>query len=508
MEGYILEAKKIVKTFPGVRALGGVNLSVRKGEVHAIVGENGAGKSTLIQVLGGVYTPDEGEIMLDSEKVTFETPRAANAKGISIVSQELSLVPILSVAENIFANRQPVKKFNMIDWKSLYKSTKEILSQFNIDFIDPGTPAKDLSIANQQIVEILKAISLNPKVLILDEPTSSLTDIEVKLLFNNIRKLKEKGMSFIYISHHLNEIFEIADTVTVLRDGEYICEANVCDIDEEYLVTNMVGRKVENIYGKKSDDSKIGDVIFQAKKLSLSGLFKDISFEVRAGEIVGFAGLIGAGRTEVASAIFGSIPAHKGEIWLKGEKITIRSPVDAIKAGIGYMTEDRKYNGLYLNFTLKSNFISNRLKAFCRKGFINEKQVDESARNNIKQFRVSTPSAEQLVRNLSGGNQQKVLLGTWLGIDPIFLIVDEPTKGVDVGAKNEIYLILRELARSGVAIMLISSDLQEILGMADRVLVMKEGLIVGELNNMVATEEKVIALATNVKINNQEGTGK
>ena len=466
MGNYILEAKGIVKTFPGVKALGGVDLKVKKGEVHAIVGENGAGKSTLMLVLGGVHIPDEGEIVLDGEKVSFDSSHAANEKGISIVFQELSLVPNLSVAENIFANRQPTKFFDIIDWKKLNNDTKTVLGQFNIDFIDPATLVKDLSLSNQQVVEILKAMSSNPKVLILDEPTSSLTDVEVKQLFNNIRILKEKGISFIYISHHLHEIFEIADTVTVLRDGKFICEANVKEINEEYLITNMVGRNVENIYGKRSDDEKIGNVIFQAKGLSLTRVFKDINFEVKAGEIVGFAGLIGAGRTEVASAIFGSNPVYSGETWLKGKKINARNPFDAIKAGIGYMSEDRKGNGLYLKFTLKANFISNRLKKFSINGFINEKQVDDCVKKSIDDFRVHTPSMNQLVENLSGGNQQKVLLGTWLGISPIFLIVDEPTKGVDVGAKSEIYIILRELAKTGVGIMLISSDLQEVLGIS------------------------------------------
>jgi len=499
MESYILEAKGIVKTFPGVKALNGVDLKLKKGEVHALVGENGAGKSTLMLVLGGVYNPDEGEVIIDGEQVVLDSPHDANQKGISIVYQELSLVPNLSVAENIFANRQPVKAFNMIDWKVLNEKTREMLAQFDIHYIDPTTLVKDLSIANQQVVEILKAMSFSPKVLILDEPTSSLTDIEVKQLFRNIRILKDKGISFIYISHHLHEIFEIADTVTVLRDGEYICDARVKDIDEEFLVTNMVGRKIENIYGRRSKDAQVGDVLFKVNKISRTYTFEDISFEVKKGEVVGFAGLVGAGRTELGRAIFGAEPAESGEMYLDGRKVVIKNTRQAIKNGIGYMTEDRKTQGLYLNFSLKSNFISNHLKDFCIYGFISEKKVNQNGQSSIENFRVVTPSPEQTVRNLSGGNQQKVLLGIWFGIKPKLLIVDEPTRGVDVGAKSDIYNLLRKLAKTGVGIILISSDLPEVLGLSDRILVMKQGKIVGEVDREEATEEKVIALATGVQ---------
>ena len=500
MPDIILEARGITKTFPGVKALDRVDLRVKQGEVHALVGENGAGKSTLMLTLAGIHKPNEGEIYLDGEKVTFDSPHDAHQKGIGIVFQELSLVPNLSVAENIFAHRQPIKRFNMIDSKRLYDQTREMLALFDITEIDPSTEVRELSIANQQVVEILKAMSLNPKVLILDEPTSSLTDIEVKELFKNINTLKERGISFIYISHHLPEIFEIADTVTVLRDGQYVCDAQVQDINEDFLVTKMVGRTIGNIYGQRSPDTKIGHVLFETKQLSRQGVFEDVTFHVDAGEIVTFAGLVGAGRTEVGRAIFGAEPADSGTIYLEGRQLSIKTPQQAIEHGIGYMSEDRKNQGLYLRFDLKSNFVANRLRNFCNTiGFLNDRKIEEYAGQCVRDFGVVTPSVHQDVNNLSGGNQQKVLLGSWFGIQPKLLIVDEPTKGVDVGAKSDIYKLLRNLAERGVGILMISSDLSEVLGLSDRILVMKNGRIASELSREEATEENVVAIASGVQ---------
>lgn len=497
---YVMEAKGIVKIFPGVRALDGVDLKLKKGEVHAIVGENGAGKSTLMLALGGIHIPDEGEIYLDGEKVEFASAHDALEKGISIVHQELSLVPSLSVAENIFANRQPTNKFNMIKKEQLYKQTKEMLSLFNIDNVDPFTLVKELSIANQQVVEILKAMSYHPKVLILDEPTSSLTEVEKVRLFQNIKTLKKTGISFLYISHHLQEIFEIADQITILRDGVYICNAKVSDINEEYLITNMVGHKIENIYGKRTKDQRIGKVKLEVKNINQKKCFKNINFQIREGEIVGFSGLIGAGRTEIGRAIFGAEPIQSGEIWLEGKKVQIKSPQDAIALGVGYMSEDRKQEGLYTAFTIKANLIANRLKDFTSKGFLKEKNIGGIAEDAVKKFEIATPSVNQMVCNLSGGNQQKVLLAEWFGINPKILIVDEPTRGVDVGAKSEIYYLLRNLAKSGVGIMMISSDLPEVLGVSDRIIVVRNGEIVGEISAKVATEEHIISLASGVEV--------
>jgi ABC-type sugar transport system ATPase subunit len=495
MAEFILEAKGISKTFPGVRALNNVSLKIRKGEVHAIVGENGAGKSTLMLILGGIYKPDWGEIFVDGQEVWFDSAHDANLKGIGVVYQELSLAQNLSVAENIFANRQPVRAFNLIDRKALYQQTNEMLALANADNIDPDMLVKDLSVANQQVVEILKAMSFNPKVLILDEPTSSLTSTEVNQLFKNIKLLKERGVAVIYISHHLSELFEVADTVTVLRDGEYVYDGNIKDIDEDLLITKMVGRKIENIFGCRSESQNIGGKIFEVNNLKREGVFENINFHINAGEIVGFAGLVGAGRTEVGRSIFGAEPPDSGTVTLDGKVLEIKNPNQAITNHIGYMSEDRKAQGLFLSFGLASNLIANRMKDFSRRGFINTKMVEENARDSINEFRIVTSGINQVVNNLSGGNQQKVLLSSWFGIKPRVLIVDEPTRGVDVGARSEIYELLRKLAGAGIAIMLISSDLPEILGISDRIYVMKNGGISGELSRKDATEDRVLTLA-------------
>lgn len=496
MSEYVLEAQGIVKTFPGVRALGGVDFKIRRGEVHALVGENGAGKSTLMMVLGGVYRPDAGEIRIEGEKVVFHSARDAMDKGVGVVYQELSLVPQLSVAENIFANRQPINRFGMVNKRKLHQQTREMLALFDIDFIDPATLVSRLSIANQQVVEILKAMSENPKIIVLDEPTSSLTEVEVKQLFTNIRKLKETGIAFVYISHHLSEIFEIADTATVLRDGMKVVSADVADINENYLVSNMVGRSIDNIFGQRETVHMIGDTIFEARNLTSKGRFEEVSFHIRKGEIVGFSGLVGAGRTELGRAIFGADPLHSGELFLDGKKIVVHSPDQAINAGIAYMTEDRKSLGLFLKFDLRANLAANRLRSFSSRGFMNDKQLDQACDNAVKQFRIVTPSNRQKVINLSGGNQQKVLLSAWVGTNPKLLIVDEPTRGVDVGARCEIYQILRSLANDlGCGILMISSDLPEVLGISDRIYVMKNGRLVAEIPGKEATEESVMRYA-------------
>ena len=495
MTEFILEARGITKVFPGVCALNNVNLQVKQGEVHAVVGENGAGKSTLMLILGGIYRPDGGEIYVDGRKVQFDSAHDANQKGIGVVYQELSLAQNLSVAENIFANRQPVRALNMIDQKLLYKQAAEMLALANASSIKPDMLIKDLSVANQQIVEILKAMSFNPKVLILDEPTSSLTSTEVSQLFKNIKRLKEQGVAVIYISHHLQELFEIADTVTILRDGEHILTSPLKELDEDQIITKMVGRKIENIYGRRSADEKIGATLFEVKNLTRKGAFDNISFHIKSGEIAGFAGLVGAGRTEVGRAIFGAEPPDSGTIILDGKELQIKNPNQAIAHNIGYMSEDRKAQGLFLNFALANNLIANRLKDFSTGGFMSQKLIEENADDSVKNFRIVTPGINQIVNNLSGGNQQKVLLGIWFGIKPRILIVDEPTRGVDVGARSEIYDLLRKLAKTGIAVMLISSDLPEILGISDRIYVMKDGIISGELSREEATEDKVLTLA-------------
>ncbi len=500
MNELILEVRGITKTFPGVKALDSVDFTLRKGSVHALVGENGAGKSTLMMILGGVYRPDSGEILLEGRPASFESSYDANRQGISVVYQELSLVPNLSVAENIYAHRQPVRGFNMIDWNTLQADCEKLLRRFGSESINPRTPVSLLSIAKCQVVEILKAMSVNPKILILDEPTSSLTEVETKELFANIRRLQQEGISIIYISHHLSEIFEIADTVTVLRDGKKVCDAEVSGINEEFLISNMVGRTIGNMYGERSRDEPIGEVLFEARGLTRKGQFADIDLTVRRGEIVGVAGLVGAGRTELGRAIFGAEPAEAGSMELEGRPIAVRNTRQAIQAGIGYLTEDRKAHGLYLGFDLKSNMVANHLKDFVNKlDFLKRRNMDGFAEKNVTDFRIVTPGILQVVNNLSGGNQQKVLVATWFGIQPTFLIVDEPTRGVDVGAKSDIYKSLRQLAAKGVGILLISSDLPEVIGVSDRVYIMREGRIAGELTDADITEEAIIGLATGVQ---------
>lgn len=495
----VLKAKGITKTFPGVKALDKVDFELYEGEVHALVGENGAGKSTLMYILGGVLQPDSGDIYLEDKKVEFENAHIAAMHGISVVYQEFSLVPKLSVAENIFVNRQPISNLNMIKWDELYIKTANMLKLFDVN-IDPRTMVKDLSIANQQVVEILKAMSYDPKVLVLDEPTSCLTEVETRNLFKNIQKLKQSGISIIYISHHLQEIFQIADQVTILRDGKYIATKKVTEVDENDLVSLMVGRQLNDVYGSRQKN--IGNPYFKVEHLSRKGIFEDISFEVQKGEILGVAGLIGAGRSEVARAIFGVEPPDQGCIFLEGNKIQVNNPKRAIKHGIAYLTEDRKNQGLYLNMAYRENLVAPQLDNFCKTlGFLDEKKINNFAEDYKKRFRIATPDIKRQVRNLSGGNQQKVLLSMWVGISPKLLIVDEPTRGVDIGARSDIYQILRHLADQGIGIVMISSDLPEVLGLSDRILVMREGRIVSQLLADEATEEKIIAAATGVKNN-------
>lgn len=496
MGEFLFEARGIEKSFPGVKALNNVNFTLREGEVRALVGENGAGKSTLMMVLGGVYQPEKGEMFIDGKQVHFNNPQESIDNGIGIVFQELSLIRQLSVAENIFYNRQPVNKLGFINKAELNRKAQEMLDLFEIKSFGPKTLVGNLSMANQQIVEILKAMSVNPRIIILDEPTSSLTDVEAQQLFRNVKRLKEKGMAFVFISHHLSEIFDIADTVTVLRDGQTVTNAEVKDIDEDFLITNMVGRSIENIYGERNKEDKIGEVIFEAKNLTRKGAFENVSFQVKKGEIVGLAGLVGAGRTEVGRAIFGADPLDAGQIVLEGKELKINSCDQAIKEGIGYMTEDRKGLGLYLEFSIKQNLVSNQLHKFTHNGMINDKKIAGEADRVIKEYGVATPSAKKAIGELSGGNQQKVLLAEWMSINPRLLIVDEPTRGVDVGAKCEIYKILRKMAgQNNCGIIMISSDLPEVLGVSDRIIIMKDGKISGEIDGKVATEVNVMSLA-------------
>ncbi len=485
----LLFAREIVKTFPGVRALDNVSFELEKGEVHALVGENGAGKSTLMHVLGGVYQPDSGAILLSGEAVTLADTHQAALHGISVVYQEFSLSENLSIAENIFANRQPIGAFGLIDWCALHNDTKEMLDLFDWD-ISPETLVAELSTAKRQVVEILKAMAQNPRVLVLDEPTSSLTASETEMLYRNVRRMRENGQSVIYISHHLAEVFDLADRVTVLRDGKIVETCQVSDVTENELVVKMVGRELADMYGSRK--SAIGEERFRFETA-------DVNLSVRAGEIVGVAGLAGAGRTELGRAIFGLEPLGEARFHLNDGELTITSPEDAIANGIAYLTENRKDDGLFLDMSVRDNCAAPSLSRFGgRAGLMDENAVTEFAEDFRKRFNIVTPDVNQSVGLLSGGNQQKVLLSMWVGIKPKLLIADEPTRGVDVGAKSDIYRMLRGLAAEGVSILLISSDLPEILGMSDRILVMREGRIAAEFTGEEATEEKVIAVASGV----------
>ena len=498
MGDVVLQLRDVVKTFPGVRALDNARLELRRGEVHALVGENGAGKSTLMNIAAGVLRPDSGQILLHGSEVRFANPHHASQNGIAVVFQETSLADNLSIAENVFAGRQPVRWPGLIDWKTLHHQTGCLLQLFELQ-IPPKTLVRDLSIAQRQVVEILKAISLSPQVLILDEPTSSLTKLETDLLFQNIRRLKSTNVAFIYISHHLPEIFEIADRVTILRDGQYVDTLDMKNATEDLIVRKMVGRELANVYGNRSTNR--GDLCLRVVNASRPPSFNSITFDLHQGEILGLAGLVGAGRTELARAIAGIEPLHSGSITLNNQPIRITTPRQAIAHGIGYLTEDRKDQGLFLRMPIRDNCAAPSLRRYTAPGgWMLDRQIRSFAEASRARFNIITPTINQHVGNLSGGNQQKVLLSMWVGIHPKVLIVDEPTRGVDVGARSEIYAILRSLAAANVAIIMISSDLLEVLGLSDRIIVMRSGHIVARLSHSQANEENVIAAATGVEL--------
>lgn len=489
----LLEAVNITKQFPGTLALDHVNVELRAGEIHAIMGENGAGKSTLMKILAGVHSPDTGEIRFEGRPITIVNPHDALRHGINIVYQELSLVPALTVAENIYPGRLPTNIFGMVRYPTLFRNTTQMLSQLNVA-VEARTRVETLSIANQQLVEITKAISSNCKVLILDEPTSALTDYEADILLAFLRRLAASGVGILYISHKLNEIFALADRITVLRDGKYVGTRNTSDVIPDEIVRMMVGRDLGHMYPPKSQ--QIGDVLLEVQNFRLHGASQYNSFSLHKGEILGFAGLIGSGRTELARAVFGAEPHAEGTVILNGSPVRIQSPKKAIKLGIGYLPEDRKVAGLFLEMSLKWNVEATVIQDVSAIGFVSAPKERELAEQYIRKLNISTPGIEQEVQRLSGGNQQKALVAKWLSIQPKILIVDEPTRGIDVGAKREIHFLLRSLAESGVGVIMISSELPEILGMSDRVLVMHEGSIVAEYSAAEATEEKIMRSAS------------
>lgn len=488
----ILEMKGISKHFYGVQALAKVDLRVEEGEVHVLVGENGAGKSTLMKILSGAYQRDSGEIFFDGEKLELSSPLAAQEKGISIIYQEFNLIPGLTVAENIYLGREPQKKSGLVDWKKLYKNTSKVLDRLDTD-INPKILVKKLSVAEQQFVEIAKALSFGSKLIIMDEPSATLTPGEIRKLFNVIENLKADAVSIIYISHHLDELFEIGDSVTVLRDGELISRDQVKDVDKDYIIKQMVGRELTKSFPERKKEP--GEVVLEINNISRAGILNNISFDLRKGEILGIAGLVGSGRTELVRAIYGADLKDKGEIKLFGNKVEINSPKDSIENGIGLLPEDRKQQGLVLEQPVKSNVTLARLEELVDKYLINQNKEEKEVNKFVDDLNIKTPSIETLAKSLSGGNQQKVVLAKWLFTDSNILIFDEPTRGIDVGAKFEIYLLMNKLTELGKSIIMISSDMPEIIGMSDRVLVVHQGEITGEFNKEELTQEKIMQSA-------------
>jgi rhamnose transport system ATP-binding protein len=488
----VMQVQHISKSFGGVHALQDVHFEIFAGEVHAILGENGAGKSTLIKILTGVHPPDEGEMFFEGHPVRFAGTREAQEHGIAAIYQEPSLFPDLDVAENILVGRQPARRLG-IDWKRMYREAGALLRRLGVS-IDPRTKARDLSVAQQQLVEIARALSINARVLIMDEPTSSLTLGEVEELFAIVRQLREAGTAIVFISHRLEELFALADRVTILRDGTYVDTRDMSDVTTEDLIRMMVGRTLGELFPKQAVEA--GEVVLEVEGLAREGSFSGVSFQLRRGEILGMSGLIGAGRTNVARAIFGTEPASAGTIKLDGKVVTINSPDTAMALGIGYVPEDRKEHGLVLKMSIASNITLPVLSHFASLGWLNETQEMQAAKEASKQLEVKMARVEQNAGELSGGNQQKVVLAKWLGTHPKVLILDEPTRGIDVGTKAAVHGLMSGLAAQGMAILMISSELPEVLGMSDRILVMHEGRLTGQFTRAEATQEKLMAAAT------------
>ncbi|WP_233872079.1 sugar ABC transporter ATP-binding protein [Paraburkholderia adhaesiva] len=492
----LISVSRLSKRFPGVRALHDVQFELMAGEVHALMGENGAGKSTLMKILAGVYTRDSGDIVYDGQTVAFQNPREAQSAGIGIIHQELQLMNHLSVAQNMFIGREPRKRFGVfLDEDKLNAQAHDILERMHVK-IDPRAVVGTLTVAKQQMVEIAKALSFDSRVLIMDEPTSALNDAEIAELFRIIRQLKSRGVGVIYISHKMDELKQISDRVTVLRDGEYVATVDTGETSVDTIISMMVGRVLTDATPDHRDSGK-GEIALEVKHLNAGPLVRDVSFALHKGEILGFAGLMGAGRTEVARAVFGADPVDSGEIFVSGAKVTIKQPSDAVARGIGYLSEDRKQFGLATGMDVESNIVMSNLGKFLAFNFfLRRAQIRRTAEHFIKLLAIRTPATTQQVRLLSGGNQQKIVVAKWLERDCDVLFFDEPTRGIDVGAKSEIYKLLRALADEGKAIVMISSELPEILRMSDRVVVMCEGRVTGELRASEATQERIMQLAT------------
>lgn len=497
----VLRLEGIVKTFPGVRALDNVSLTVLPGEVHALMGENGAGKSTLMKVLGGIHQPDEGQIIVGERSAVMTSPLEAKGKGIVFIHQELSLAEELSVAENIYLGELPRKRFGLVDWETLYARTDEILEKLKVGF-DARTRVGDLSIANQQMVEIARALTVDAKAVIFDEPTASLTDAEKVVLFDVIADLQSQGVGIIYISHRMEEIFRITDRISVLRDGTYRGTLNTRETDEEAITQLMIGRKLD--LSRNASHHELGDVALEVQGLSCGHLYQDVSFEVRRGEVVGFYGLVGAGRTEIAETLFGLRDPSSGTILLDGQEVEIDSPHDAIERGISLVPEDRKGQGLVLGMNCRDNMTLPQVDDLKAGPFVaegSEIAIFDQYRDRLD---IRTPGWKQLVGNLSGGNQQKIVIGKWLSMHPNVLIVDEPTRGIDVGSKSEIHNLIRELATQGYAVIVISSEMPEVLHVSDRIVAMYSGRIMRTFTSDEVTEDNLIQAISGISGDNRD----
>lgn len=493
----IISMKNIRKDFSGVPVLKDVDFNIYEGKIMALIGENGAGKSTLMKILTGVYSRTSGEIYLEGKAVNFTSTKDSQDNRIAIIHQELNLIQHLSIGENIFLGREPITKGRNIKWSQLYEESQKWLDKLGLKE-DPRELVKNISVGKQQLVEIAKALSLNAKVLIMDEPTGALTVSETEKLFSVIKELKEQGHSIVYISHRLKEIFELCDDVTVLRDGELIGEKTIDELDEDKIIEMMVGRKLSEQYPRITCDS--GEVVLEVKELT-NHFVKDVTFDLRHGEILGIAGLMGAGRTELARTLYGIYRKDKGKIILNKKELRLKEPTDALRQGIAYVSEDRKSNGIVLGLSVRENITLASLKEYSGKlGHISKKKEEEATQSYIKSMSIKTSNTTQLIKYLSGGNQQKVSIAKNLDAKPKILILDEPTRGVDVGAKKEIYELINKFKQEGMSILMISSEIPEILGMSDRIMVMHEGRVMGTLNRDEATQERIMSLAVGKEV--------
>ena len=500
MSEYVLEMTGVCKAFPGVKALDNVELKLRPGKVHALMGENGAGKSTLMKCMFGIYKMDQGQILMDGQPVTISDPMDALSKGIAMVHQELQPIPARTVGENIFLGRYPMKKalgfIPMVDHAKMYEDTANLLKRVRMNF-DPKQKVGELSVSQIQSVEIAKAVSANCRVLILDEPTSSLTANEVEALFRIIEDLKAEGVAIVYISHKMDEILRIADEVSIMRDGKYIGTWEAGELTTEKIITRMVGRELTNLYPKRENTP--GEVVFEVKDFTSINprSFRNVSFQLRKGEILGVGGLVGAQRTELMGGLFGIRSHTTGQIFYKGKELTITRPKDAIDQGVAMLTEDRRGSGIMGVLSVADNISIASLNRYLDHGyFINGKKVEQLVQDNVQKMNIKTPSSKTLIKSLSGGNQQKVLVGRWLANNPDVLILDEPTRGIDVGAKYEIYCIIADLAKEGKSIIMISSEMSELIGMSDRIMVMCDGRVTGFVEGNEATQENIMTYAT------------